>query len=137
MCVKGCIHREKIWKQTTIFCNIPFRGRSFSWAVCSSSVGTPKIKHWLGNIDQNRRFIACWSRRLGWKEEEFVLKDEKLALAIDTCIDKVSKPQGMTVSFTDKRLPFLGLLCLYLWWPTLLLLINIFDHKQVIHTKYI
>ena len=69
------------------------------------------------------------------EEEEFVLKDDKLALATYTHIDKVSKPQCMIVFFTGKRLTFLGLLCLCLWWPTLLLLINIFDHLQVIHTK--
>ena len=71
------------------------------------------------------------------EEEEFVLKDDKLALATDTRIDKVSKPQGMIVFFTGKRLTFLGILCLCLWWPTLLFLINIFDHIQVIHTKYV
>ena len=71
------------------------------------------------------------------EKEEFVLKDEKLPLATDTHRDKVSKPQGMIVFFPGKRLPFMGLLCIFLWWLTLLLLINIFDHIQVIHTKYI
>ena len=71
------------------------------------------------------------------EEEEFVLKDDKLALATDTRIDKVSKPQGMIIFFIGKRLTFLGLLCIFLWWLTLLLLINIFDHIQVIHINYI